>query len=83
VGGIPEIIADGESGLLVSPDAPQALAEAMRALAADAARREAMGEAAFRRVAQSFSIRRHAERVMEVYDAVLRASAGGRRASGP
>jgi alpha-maltose-1-phosphate synthase len=35
VGGIPEVVADGETGLLVAPGDPAALAEAMNALVAD------------------------------------------------
>ena len=49
IGGIPEIIQYGISGLLVSPGDTEALREALSALLADPARRRAMGEAARRR----------------------------------
>jgi glycosyltransferase involved in cell wall biosynthesis len=44
VGGIPELVEDGESGLLVEPRQVGALAEAMRTLAQNPATAEAMGE---------------------------------------
>jgi len=57
-GALPEIVVDGETGLLVPSRSPDALAAAMRALAADPFRRRAMGEAGLRRVAASFSAQR-------------------------
>ncbi|MEP7022948.1 MAG: glycogen synthase [Actinomycetota bacterium] len=43
VGGIPEVVADGETGLLVPPDDPAALAAALNSLVSDPARAEALG----------------------------------------
>jgi starch synthase len=45
VGGIPEVVSDGETGLLVPPDNPGALADALGALIADPARAAALGRA--------------------------------------
>lgn len=53
-GGVREIIVDGETGALVPADA-SSLADASVALLRDRARREAMGEAARRRVLQKYS----------------------------
>lgn len=49
---MPEIIAAGETGLLVPPGEPEPLAEALVALLGDPARAERMGRAAHRAVAQ-------------------------------
>jgi glycosyltransferase involved in cell wall biosynthesis len=47
-GGIPEMIREGENGLLFEPDTPGDLIAALRQLAADADVRHRMGEAAKR-----------------------------------
>lgn len=48
-GGIPDIVLNGETGLLFDPDQPATLIRAATILAADPARRHAMGEAALAR----------------------------------
>jgi glycosyltransferase involved in cell wall biosynthesis len=50
VGGIPEIVSEGETGLLVEPDNPDALAEALRLLCQDESLRFSMGRSARERV---------------------------------
>jgi glycosyltransferase involved in cell wall biosynthesis len=55
VGGNPEVVADGESGLLVPPLDPPALASAIALLVQDAPRRAAMGAAGRRRLRGQFS----------------------------
>ncbi len=50
IGGLSDIVVDGETGLLVPPAEPLALREAMRTLLADVALRTRMGEAARERV---------------------------------
>ena len=54
-GGTPEFLEDGVHGALVPPGAPDALAEALRALAADPSRRRNLGRAARWRLVQDFS----------------------------
>ena len=53
-GGIPEVVAEGETGLLVPPGDPEALAAALNALLSDPDRAEAMGQAGRKRVVAEF-----------------------------
>jgi glycosyltransferase involved in cell wall biosynthesis len=55
VGGIPDTVVDGETGLLVEPRDINRLGEALVAVLADAPRRIAMGAAGRARAAQQFS----------------------------
>jgi glycosyltransferase involved in cell wall biosynthesis len=57
VSGIPELIEDGATGLLVAPEAPEDLARALASLIRDPARRRALGEAGRRRVQERFGLR--------------------------
>jgi L-malate glycosyltransferase len=57
VGGSPEIVVDGETGLLVPPGEPDVLAHALTELTADRARARAMGLAGRRRVCERFTLR--------------------------
>lgn len=50
IGGLPDVVADGETGLLVTPGSREELATAMRRLLGDGDLRMRMGEAARRRV---------------------------------
>jgi len=56
VGGIPEIVTDGTTGLLVPPGHPPALADALTALVSSPQRREAMGAAGRARARSLFSM---------------------------
>jgi len=71
VGGIPAIIEDQVTGLLVEPASPPALADALVALLRDGARRRAMGQAARTRVLQEFSWTVIARRTIAVYESVI------------
>ena len=55
VGGIPEVVADGDTGLLVPADDPVVLAAALNSLLADPARAAAMGAAGRKRALAEFS----------------------------
>jgi glycosyltransferase involved in cell wall biosynthesis len=78
VGGLPEIVDDGRTGLLVPPGDPAALADAIVALAGDAAQVAAMGAAGRRRALEEFSQERCTDRIAALYGAAL-AAAGDRR----
>jgi alpha-maltose-1-phosphate synthase len=54
VGGIPEVVADGETGLLVPPGEPEPLAEALNALIRDPDRAAVMGQAGRKRAVTEF-----------------------------
>ncbi len=68
VGGITEVVADGETGLLVPPGRPEELARALVTLLDDPARARAMGAAGRRRVESHFSWDRIAKRTAQVYE---------------
>jgi starch synthase len=53
-GGIPEVVADGETGLLVPPGEPESLGEALNALIRDPERAAAMGQAGRKRAVAEF-----------------------------
>ena len=77
VGGLPEIVADGETGVVVPSADPQALAWAIAELAADLPRAAALGEAGRRRALAEFRQERCTERHEELYRAAL--ARAGRR----
>jgi glycosyltransferase involved in cell wall biosynthesis/O-antigen ligase len=55
VGGIPEVIDDGVDGILIPPDDPEAIAEAVKRLARDNETRKNMGEAAEKSATAKYS----------------------------
>lgn len=58
VGGIPEVVRNEIDGLLVPPDDPQSLAEALDRILSDEALREKLAEAGGRRARESFTTAR-------------------------
>ncbi len=68
-GGVPEIVVDGETGLLVPPGDDAALAATALALLADPVRARALGEAGRRRVAEAFSLDAQVAGLMAAYEA--------------
>jgi len=69
-GGVPEIIDHGATGLLVAPNDPPRLAEAIGGLLADPSAARAMGERARDAVRDRFSLRAHARAMEAIYDRV-------------
>lgn len=71
VGGIPEAVADGETGLLVPHEDAPALADALSRLAADAPLRAAMGLAGHQRAESRFGASRFDRELGAVYARLL------------
>ncbi len=71
VGGLRELVLDGETGWLVPPSSPAELAARLRELIPNEKMRQAMGAAARRRAIQSFSISRMVEQTIAIYDSLL------------
>jgi glycosyltransferase involved in cell wall biosynthesis len=64
VSSLPELVADGETGLLVPPDDPAALARAVERALAD----PALGPAGLERARREFSVQRMADRTVALYE---------------
>jgi len=81
VGGIPEMVVDGETGVLVPPAAPESLADAIERLCANTGLRSRMSEAARKRSHEAFGLDVHGQRLQAHYDQLCppRLAAGAAR----
>jgi glycosyltransferase involved in cell wall biosynthesis len=68
VGGIPEVVIDAETGLLVPPRNPQALAQALGRLQATPNYRQELGRRGRELVVERFSLEQMAAEIETVYD---------------
>jgi L-malate glycosyltransferase len=71
-GGIPEVVSDGETGLLVPPRDPEAMAAAIIRLLSDRSLRERMGAAGLARVHERFSAETMVKNTLDVYQRLAR-----------
>ena len=71
VGGLSEIVVDGETGIVVPAADADALAEAIVALASDLPRAAAMGQAGRERALTQFTPERCVERIEKLYARAL------------
>jgi colanic acid/amylovoran biosynthesis glycosyltransferase len=71
IGGIPEGIAEGETGFLVPERDPEALSIAIGTLLANQTLRLRMGEAARRRTERMFDLTRQTAALEDIYDGLL------------
>lgn len=78
VSAVPEIVADGETGILVAEGDVDGVAGALRELLADPERARRLGIAGRDRALREFSVARMADRTVEVYREVLLGGGGGR-----
>ena len=72
VGGLPEVVADGETGFVISPNSKEALAAALRRMKGADLKR--MGNAARKRFESMFTMDRVHRELCEVYDLAANAS---------
>lgn len=70
MGGIPEIVRDGKTGVLVPPNDARELAETLRRLYRDDDRLRAYGQAARKVAEKEYNPELHYERIREVYESV-------------
>jgi glycosyltransferase involved in cell wall biosynthesis len=71
VHGIPDVVRDGETGILVPPANPSALASAIARLAGDAALRARMGDAGRTLVEREYGWRDNAALMERLYERAL------------
>ncbi|MEM7306904.1 MAG: glycosyltransferase [Planctomycetota bacterium] len=80
VSAVPEVVVDGETGVLVPPGDPEPLAAALLRLAADPAERRRLGAAGRDRVRDRFGLDRMVEETLAIYHDVR---SGGRSTDPP
>ena len=73
-GGIPEVVADGVTGLLVPPGEPEPLAEALNALLRDPDRARAMGQAGRKRAVAEFGWQSIAAQTAALYAKLVKSA---------
>jgi len=71
VGGIPDVVDDGETGLLVPPKDAAALADALLELAAQPERRRLMGDTARAKVVPAYSLEEMVRQIEALYEELL------------
>ncbi|RRJ84749.1 glycosyltransferase [Aestuariirhabdus litorea] len=69
ISGIPELIIDGESGLLVPPENERALRDALVLLISDPALRQRLAQAGYQRVREHFSLAEGIDRIYSQFEA--------------
>jgi glycosyltransferase involved in cell wall biosynthesis len=72
VGGLPEVILDGETGLLVQPEDPEALRIALQTLLDDPERRKSMGVAGRKRAEARFDVNIMRQKTRAVWEEACR-----------
>lgn len=77
IGGNPEVVTDGEHGLLVPVEDPDALADAMARFAGDPELRHKLGEAGRLRVQSQFSFTEMTKKYEAIYDRLVSPPSAG------
>lgn len=71
VGGVPEVISDGEDGLLVAPGSLDGFIAALSQLLSDASQRQRLGAAAVEKVRSMFLFDARMQKMLVLYEAAL------------
>ena len=71
VGGIPEIIEDGKSGILVPPESPNAMAKAVISLLGDESLRNRIIQGGRQRFLDRYQVDRHIDQIQSLYEQIL------------
>ena len=71
VGGIPEVVIDGQTGILVAPENIEALSDAIVKLAGDRGLMERMGTAGRRFVSAKYDFEKSLDQMAELYDRLI------------
>ena len=71
VGGIPEVLDQGRAGILVAPNNPEALAQAINQLVASTALQDQLANALYQRVLLSFDSHANAQKLCDTYEQLI------------
>jgi len=67
VGGIPEVMENGKEGILISPEDPEALAQAINDLLENEELQEKLSQAAYKKVRENYSIEAYSANMLDFY----------------
>jgi glycosyltransferase involved in cell wall biosynthesis len=85
-GGVPEVIRDGETGFLVRPDDPEAMADALQRIWHDPSLTQAVTQRARKEIEARFDLQRNIDALIALLDGALNPAAqerSGRRPRRP
>jgi len=71
VGGIPEVVENGKEGILISPEDPETLAQAINDLIENEELREKLGQAAYKKVKDKYSIEAYSTNMLDFYSSLV------------
>jgi glycosyltransferase involved in cell wall biosynthesis len=71
VGGIPEVIENGKEGILIPPEDPEALAQAVIKLLEDRKLRIELGLNAYKKVKEKYSIEVYTKNIFDLYKSLI------------
>jgi glycosyltransferase involved in cell wall biosynthesis len=69
-GSLPEVVEEGKTGLLVPPNDPKALANAIETLSKDPRLRTAMADNCVERVKNHFTVQQAVSSTLDIYDSL-------------